>query len=202
VVVPVKQKKCRVCRAEYTPYSSLAVACSPGCAIQHHESKKIKAAKKADQDFKRETKRRKVAAKTRSEWYSDVQVEFNKYIRARDFDQPCVSCGKFEGEPIGGTMFDCGHFLGTGSHPELRFNEINAHKQHARCNRGAAKSGRNDKTVSQQYRINLINKIGLPLVEWLEGPHKPLKATIDELRWLQGYYRQRAKEARAHHVEL
>jgi hypothetical protein len=182
--VPVKQKKCRVCRGEYTPYSTLAVACSPGCAIQYIELKKIKAAKKADQDFKRETKRRKVAAKTRSEWYSDVQIEFNKYIRFRDHGKPCISCQRSND-----SKKNAGHYLSVGAHAELRFNEINCHLQCEHCN--SYKSGN-----QAEYRINLIDKIGLSLVEWLEGPHKPLKATIDELKWLQGYYRERAKEAR------
>ena len=49
--------------------------------------------------------------------------------------------------------------------------------------------------MSAQYRIGLIDRIGLPLVEWLEGKHKPLKPTIQELQFLRTYYRNRAKEA-------
>jgi hypothetical protein len=128
-------------------------------------------------------KARKQALKPRSKWLAEVQYEFNRYVRFRDFDQPCISCQKYhDGQN------HAGHYLTTASNPELRFNEIGCHLQCSICN--------NHLSGNQlQYRKHLITKIGLPLVEWLEGPHKPLKATIQELQFLRTYYRNRAKEA-------
>lgn len=171
-----KAKKCRACGDPFTPMSSLTKACSVPCAIDMVEQRKDKA-------FKAETRRRKAAIKSRAQWIKETQAEFNKYIRARDHDQPCVSCGRHHDG-----QYHAGHYLSTGSNPELRFNEINCHKQCAPCNNHLSGNIPN-------YRPALIDKIGLPLVEWLEGPHKPLKPTIDELKWLKTYYQQRAKEA-------
>jgi hypothetical protein len=83
---------------------------------------------------------------------------------------------------------NAGHYKPVGSHPELRFNEINCHLQSEHCN--SYKSGN-----MVEYRARLIEKIGLPLVEWLDGPHKALKPTIEELKWLRSYYNRRAREA-------
>lgn len=185
-----KPKKCRVCREEFKPFRTTATVCSLECSITQLRAK-------ADKDYRSETKRRREAIRTHSEWVAFTQVAFNKYIRARDaaLNLPCISCGEYYAEPLNGSLWDCGHFKPTSTHMELRFNEINAHRQHSRCNRGAAKSGRNDRSVSEKYRANLINRIGLPLVEWLESPHKPLKPTIEELKWLRSYYSRRAREA-------
>lgn len=171
-----KPKKCKVCAFEFTPISSLARVCSVPCAIADIAANKKKA-------FRAETRKRKAAIKTHGQWVQEVQVEFNRFIRARDAGADCISCGRRSGAKV-----NAGHYRPIGGFPELRFNEINCYLQCEHCN--TYKSGN-----LTEYRLALIAKIGLPLVEWLEGPHKPLKATIDELRWLKTYYRDRAKQA-------
>ena len=44
------------------------------------------------------------------------------------------------------------------------------------------------------YRINLINKIGVEKLEWLEGPHKPKKYTCTELKEIELLYKQKLKD--------
>jgi hypothetical protein len=44
------------------------------------------------------------------------------------------------------------------------------------------------------YRPELIRRIGLANVEWLEGPHEPAKYTIDELREIKTGFNAWAKE--------
>jgi len=39
------------------------------------------------------------------------------------------------------------------------------------------------------YRINLIEKIGLEKVEWLEGKHEPLKLTPTQIEQMKKFYR-------------
>ena len=56
-----------------------------------------------------------------------AQVAFNKFIRERDRDEPCISCGKARVE-------QAGHFYSAGHHNALRFNEDNVHGQCKRCN--------------------------------------------------------------------
>jgi|TARA_R110001606_G_scaffold355358_2_gene506320 gamma-glutamylcyclotransferase (GGCT)/AIG2-like uncharacterized protein YtfP len=52
---------------------------------------------------------------------------FHKYIRLRDQDQACISCGKYK-------TLQAGHFYSGGHYPELRFDEDNVHGQCSRCN--------------------------------------------------------------------
>jgi len=53
---------------------------------------------------------------------------FSLYIRERDKDKPCVTCGKFTRKK------DCGHFL-SRRFESIRFDEKNAHGQCEKCNR-------------------------------------------------------------------
>jgi len=71
---------------------------------------------------------------------------FHKFIRNRDQQQPCISCGKF-------TTLQAGHFYSAGHHPSVRFNEDNVHGQCKRCNYFLSGN-------LTPYRENLIKKIG------------------------------------------
>ena len=90
----------------------------------------------------------------------------------------------------------CGHYLSVGSHPELRYHDFNRNLQCTRCNGGAGKYGQFNnkaKTVTQEYRENLIKKIGLENVEWLEGPHEAQNLQIDDIKEIKEYYREQLK---------
>jgi hypothetical protein len=45
-----------------------------------------------------------------------------------------------------------------------------------------------------EYRSNLLKKIGLQKVEWLEGPHDPKKYVIEELKAMLTHYQQLNKQ--------
>ena len=115
----------------------------------------------------------------------DAQRAFNAYIRARDVDLPCISCGDFTPMTRGGD-YDCGHYRSVGANPELRFEELNAHKQCKRCN-----SHLSGNIVN--YRIGLLMRIGEEKVAWLEGPHEPKKYTIEDLKAVIATYRAKLK---------
>ena len=53
---------------------------------------------------------------------------FSLFIRERDKDKGCVTCGKFTDNK------DCGHFL-SRRFESTRFDEKNAHGQCQKCNR-------------------------------------------------------------------
>lgn len=57
---------------------------------------------------------------------SSCQTYFNKWIRLRDQDKGCISCG--------GKIQEAGHYLSRGHHGALRFNEMNVNGQCTRCN--------------------------------------------------------------------
>jgi len=44
-----------------------------------------------------------------------------------------------------------------------------------------------------EYRINLIIKIGIDAVNYLEGKHEPKRYTIDDIKELKRIYREKIK---------
>lgn len=181
-----KPKKCRICEREFIPFSTTSIACRPECA---YELVKRKKAKKALNQVKDKVKfdkmmhrKAKESIKTKAKWLKEAQVEFNKFIRLRDHDKPCISCNRHhQGQ------YHAGHYKTTGSHPELRFEELNAHKQCAPCNNH--KSGN-----IVDYRINLTKKLGSDNVDWLEKDHPPKNYTIDDIKEIKLKYRKKWKE--------
>ena len=53
---------------------------------------------------------------------------FNKYIRERDKDKPCISCGSW-------AVLEAGHYHSAGNYESTRFNEFNVSGQCKKCNR-------------------------------------------------------------------
>jgi hypothetical protein len=123
----------------------------------------------------------------------EAQKAFNAFIRKRDELLPCISCDTFVTKDMPWGQYDCGHFLTMGAFPELRFEELNAHKQCKICNGGSNKYARKTHLVATDYRINLIDKIGLDKVEWLEGPHKAKKYTCEDLKAIEVNYKAKLK---------
>lgn len=171
----------------------------PDCGIEIHRMTREKEAEYHSKEFKKETRRRKEAALTTSDWIKKVQVKFNAYIRERDKDEPCISCGRMDHEisehPRGG-KWDAGHYLSRGAFPELRFEPKNTHKQCKSCNAGSGKYARKNHTVQQEYRERLIDKIGIVDIEKLEGPHPAKRYRIPELKELYNYWSDMLKKQR------
>lgn len=186
----VKNKKCRVCRGEFKPFSSTQIVCGTPCAVEWQNRQKTKDAKRRAK-FERDQRRKaREKLKTRREWVSDTQKIFNSYIRERDKHLPCISCDSKPNERrmlLTGSRWDCGHYRSVGSCPELRFEELNAHKQCVRCNQHLSGN-----TV--EYRIRLIDRIGQENVDWLEGKHELPKYTIDDLKALIKHFKQKIRD--------
>jgi len=183
----VRSKKCKICGNRFQTYDSFRKWCSPECGVKLARMAQQKAREKALSKRKREERARikavKERLKTRSDWLKDLQKVFNQFIRLRDKDLPCISCGRFhQGK------YDAGHYRTVGSSPELRFNEDNCHAQCVPCNRHL-----HGNLIA--YRVNLIERIGLEAVEFLERKdHPPLKLSIDEIKALIAKYKAKIKE--------
>jgi hypothetical protein len=169
------------------------------CSIEHMQEYGSKKAKiiKDKQERKDHNKAKKNLRESSKKWMMNKTKELcHKYIRARDKDLPCISCGSYEGE-IDSTgwdhIWDAGHFLSRGSHPELRFEELNIHKQCVKCNTAPNIAGQS-RTVKEGYRESIIRKIGIEKVEWLEGPHPIPTRTIEDLKEIQNTYKLKIKE--------
>jgi hypothetical protein len=171
----LKAKTCKACGGEFTPQRTTQQACSYQCALAVAHKQRVLAEK-------RKTRKMLEEIKPLSQWMKDAQTVFNRYIRLRDANQPCICCGKhYTGQ------YHAGHYLSVGAHPELRFCEDNVHKQKSSCN--SFKSGN-----QAQYRINLIKKIGLERVEWLEGPHSPARYRIEDAKEIIKIYKAKIKD--------
>lgn len=168
--------RCKICKVKFEPKYFNQKTCEEWVCMQ------LWIKKEKERKWKKEKKERLERLKTYSDHAKDLQVIFNKYIRLRDKDKCCISCGK----PLTG-KYDAGHYRSVGGNPELRFNEQNVHGQCVYCNQH--KHGN-----LIEYRIRLIERLGLEVVEFLEGPQQPRKYTIEELKGLQTYYKEKIKQ--------
>ena len=172
---PPRQKKCKVCPEYFKPFSSTQVACSLACAL-------ALAKESAAKERRAEYKAAKEKLKTRGDYLKECQQAFNAWIRERDYANPCISCGRHH---VG--KYDAGHYRTVGAHPELRLHPDNCHKQCAPCNNHLSGN-------IVLYRKGLMGKIGIELVEWLEGAHEPKHYSVDDLKAIKAEYTSKAKE--------
>lgn len=169
-----------MCREKFEPkYNSVQMVCSPKCAIDY--AKQLEENKKAKEWIKRK-KKMSEEIKTRSEHLKELQKIFNKFIRLRDKDKPCISCGAKLKE-----KYDAGHFRSVGSTPELRFNEDNVNAQCVYCNQYLHGN-------LIEYRKGLINRIGEEKILLLENYSLPLKLSIPEIIELKVKYKDKIKQ--------
>ena len=161
----IRFRKCKVCQEQYEvdPYKPFIGWCSVDCGYKYQQILQEKKVKK-------EVKVMREGLKTHKDYIKLFQAVFNTYIRMRDKDLPCISCGVFKCEE-----FHAGHYIAT-TYQYLRFYENNVHKQCSKCNthlRGNL----------IPYRKELIKRIGVEEVEYLEDSrHQMLEITIPELK--------------------
>ena len=176
----MRRKVCKQCKQKFTPLPDLqrASVCSAECGLARARDDREKARQRAHCKQKQALR-----DKDRGFQMKETQKAFNAFIRLRDANKPCISCGRFhQGQ------YHAGHYRTTAAQPALRFNELNCNKQCAPCNNH--KSGN-----ITEYRIELVRRIGVDLVEWLEKDHKRVKPwSIEELKATKQYYKSAAKE--------
>lgn len=177
-----KQKTCKACREKFKPDRPMQSACSPRCAIELVQKEKDRRRASQLRAERKEAREARDRIKSRSEWLKEAQAAFNEWVRYRDRDLPCVSCGRFhQGQ------WHAGHYRTVGGNPELRFEPLNVWKQCAPCNNH--KSG-----DIVNYRIELVRRIGAKKVEWLEGPHEPKRYRIEDLKAIKAEYKAKTRE--------
>lgn len=168
--------RCKVCKVKFEPkFFNQKVCLNAKCVLIN--SKEVKA-----KEWAKTKKVKKESLKTKQTYVKELQVIFNRFIRLRDKDEPCISCGKKLG-----TKFDAGHYRSAGGNPELRFEENNVHAQCVYCNQHLHGNLIN-------YRLGLIERYGLAVVDWLEIQHEPKHYSIDELKKMKEYYKQQIKK--------
>ncbi len=137
--------------------------------------KKQKNAKQKREYYANDLKTRKGAAK----------LACHKYIKLRDKGLPCICCDR----PLGlGRSSHAGHFHESGNNPLIRYDEDNIHGQLAYCNQYQGGD-------SDDYRGNLIKKIGIDRVNRLDGlKGGTMKRTCEDYREIEEYYKAKSKE--------
>lgn len=191
-----KRTRCAHCKGKFTPERQSQIVhleCAADYVVAQREKEeraKAKQERMAAKVEKAEIRKRKEAIKTRSDYIKEAQAAFNAYVRERDKDKPCICCGlPLSAGDVGGA-YDCGHYRSVGSAPHLRFHEHNAHAQRKQCNRWGA--GR-----AVDYRLGLIARLGLEVVEALEADQEPRKWSIQDLIEIRDTYRAKLKELKA-----
>jgi hypothetical protein len=167
-------RKCKYCLERYTPkYSSTEPCPKYECRLQHLEANvaKINRANKA-------TARDSI--KSYAQRLGEAKKVFQKWIRLRDKDKPCISCGS-----ISSTVWDGGHFKKAELYSGVIFHEYNVNIQCGKCNRFLGGNELN-------YRTGLIAKIGEEAVlnlEHLAEMSRMKKYTNEELEEIKLKYK-------------
>jgi hypothetical protein len=171
-------KKCKNCREPFTPIrSTLEKYCSKS------ECLRVFVAEAKSKAWQKTKKEKKAELMTVQDWIKIAQTAFNAYIRERDKDKGCISCGK----PLVG-KFDAGHFYNANNHYGVRFHPDNVWGQCVKCNQ-------HDHGSLIKYREGLLKRIGHDGLAWLESfANDTRKFTIDELKEITATYKKKLKE--------
>ncbi len=189
----IKPKKCKApgCGQRFKPAMSTQKVCSIACALAMSKDSKVQkvAAKAITKQAREDLQARREKLKSKGDHLREAQQAFNAFIRERDHlaGYRCISSGR----PLdwNGNAVDAGHYRSTGAAPHLRFDENNCHAQSKHDNRYLSGN-------VAEYRIGLIDRIGLEAVEALERDQSVRRYTIEDLQAIKALYRQKIKELR------
>lgn len=179
---PPKPKKCKCCPEKFIPRTTTQTVCSPKCALQLAKQLSSRKQKQQEKAERAAWNKRKADVKPLKHWEDATQRVVNDYIRERDRDLPCISCGTWVT-----VQWEAGHFRSRGAASHLRYNEDNIHKQCHRCNAELSSN-------AIPYRAALVVKIGSERVEALENNNTPHRYTREELKSIRMHYRALMRE--------
>ena len=183
-----KTRRCSTCRQKCDTsdaiISHLKAFCSYNCLTTYTRSK---AAQKLVQKAQAKSlAERKEKLKTRSEWMTEAQAAFNAYIRVRDSNKCCISSGRPLVDSSVGGGYDAGHYRSRGAAGHLRFHLLNCWGQSKHDNRYLSGN-------ISEYRVGLINRIGLQSVEKLEADNSTRSFDIEYLKRIKRIFNKRAR---------
>ncbi|EMN1549318.1 recombination protein NinG [Enterobacter kobei] len=174
------RRTCKICKEKFIATYDNVWWCRPEhgaqYALQELDKKREKQRDAKDKEDRSAWRKRKAAVKPLKHWEDLTQRVVNDYIRERDHELPCISCGT-----LTTVQWEAGHFRSRGKASHLRYVEDNINKQCHHCN--VQLSGN-----QQQYRIRLIAKIGTERVEALENNNATHRYTIEELEAIRKHY--------------
>jgi hypothetical protein len=168
--------RCKNCKEKFEPLRFNQKYCmNEECVRVWVETEKQK-------QWKAKKTRLKKELMSLQDWLKLAQMTFNKYIRHRDKGMSCISCDK----PIKGVTH-ASHYFSSGGHSNVRFHEDNVHSSCYKCNVELSGNLLN-------YQIGIQKRIGSDkLISLHEQAHITKKWTIDELKMLITYYKEKIK---------
>ncbi|TKT94607.1 hypothetical protein FDW96_24015 [Citrobacter sp. TBCS-15] len=191
------RRSCKICKTKFTATYDNVWWCCPEHGFEYSQlllaKKKLAADRKRKQEAqqeRRELKVRKAAFKTKSQWDKEAQSAFNRYIRIRDEGKECVSCGNpliGKSNYLTGSAIDASHYRSRGAASHLKFNVFNVHSACTRCNRELSGN-------AVEYRIRLVDRIGLVRVERLESDNEPRRFDIPYLQRIKSIFTRKARQ--------
>lgn len=171
----LRAKKCKECGEKFKPVRPLQMVCGFKCAASYARA----------QEWKKRKKKLKEKTKTLTNYKNEARKVFQKWIRQRDKDLPCISCGNRDTE-----YWNAGHYKKAELYSGLVFDERNISKQCVRCNLYLDGNEAN-------YREGLIKRYGEDYVLQLERDAdltRDKKYTKEELIEIKKYYREKLKK--------
>ena len=170
--------------------------CGFDCVLEYAKNRQNSLQK---QKNRKDKQRYKAENKTLKTLVKEAQVPFNKYVRLRDFWEPCISCQKSRetvesehGYKPGGA-WDAGHFKTRAAKPQLRFNLWNVHKQCKKCNSKNVRLTAKGQTVDSNYEFNLVEKIGQEKVDYLKNNNDQSNFDREYLLRLKKIFNKKAR---------
>jgi hypothetical protein len=181
------QRTClsKVCRKKFTPFRDTQTVCDYVCANNYQAQLREKKAKEEQQGWKKRKAETEERLKTWMDYFQEALNLFNEFIRLRDKDKDCISCGA----KAGTYRISSGHFHPQGTYKSTALNEDNAHGQcWFNCNK-------NKHGNLSEYRPRLIERIGIDRVNEIDRlKNETIKRTIPELQQLKAHYRRKINE--------
>jgi hypothetical protein len=190
-----KVSKCKFCRKPASNRFGLHTFCDTDCAYQFAIAAKEKAAAKKKKEFNAETRRRKVALKSDTEWKNEAQDLFNKmrrleellWFKERDIEPYCISCQL----PLGNDQWCCGHFKTRKARSDLAFDRRNTFLQHnVQCNKHLSGD-------IAGYKIGLAFRFGedeaKQIIEYCEVRQETPRRTVDDWQSMKKEFRREIK---------
>ena len=195
------RRKCKVCSAWFIPaYDNIRWCCPEHGTIYalelrakekvKAEAKRIKAQHEAEKEGRERRQKMRESFKTKAQWDKEAQTAFNRYIRIRDEGKDCVSCGCVlmgKWNYLTGSAIDASHYRSRGAASHLKFNVFNVHSACTQCNRQLSGN-------AVEYRIRLIDRIGLERVERLESDNEPRRFEIPYLQRIKSIFTRKARQ--------
>lgn len=136
-------------------------------------------------EIKKKNREQREALKTIARLKNEARVPFQKFIRLRDANDACISCGTTTAK-----IWHAGHYFKAEVFTGLVFHETNVNKQCEKCNTflDGNESG---------YRMGLVKKYGEEKVRELEemsDSKRDYKFTREELKEIKKCYQKKIKE--------